>query len=132
MGEFYCKQLLSNKIGLIKSRRMIWGHGAHGERSTVYTVFNGKSEGNIPFGKTSSKYEDNDKMDHNENNRTVWPRFICSWIWISSGFLSTLMIGSQRDQEIPLFSKTSSPSLKSNTPILHYWRLLPKHLKDET
>jgi hypothetical protein len=127
MGEFHCKQLLSNKIGLIKSGMMIWGNGAHGERSTVYTVFNGKSEGNISLGKTSSKYEYNDKMDHNENNRTVWPIFICFWIWSSSGFLSTLMIGSQRDQEIPLFSRTSSPALKPNTPVLHYWRLLPRH-----
>jgi hypothetical protein len=44
--------------------------GLMGERS------NGKSEGNIPLGKTSSKYENNNKMDHNEKNRIVWPRFM--------------------------------------------------------
>jgi hypothetical protein len=42
--------------------------GLMGEASTAFTVF---------IGKTSSKYEDNDKMDHNERSRTVWPRFIC-------------------------------------------------------
>lgn len=46
-----------------------------GERSAAYTVFVGKSEENLTRGKTSSKYEDN-KMDHNEKNRIVWPRFM--------------------------------------------------------
>jgi hypothetical protein len=101
--------------------------GLMGERSTVHTVFNEKSERNIPLGKTSSKYEDSDKMDHNENNRTVWPRFNCFWIWTISGFMSSLMIGSQQDQKISLFSKASSTALKPSTPTLHYWRLLPRH-----
>jgi hypothetical protein len=47
-----------------------------GERSTEFTVFFGKSEGNMPRGKISSKYEDNIKMDHNTKNRIVWPRFM--------------------------------------------------------
>jgi hypothetical protein len=54
-------------------------------------------------------------------------RFICFWVWTSSGLLSTLMIGSQRDQEISLFSKAPSPTLMHNTPILNYWRLLLWH-----
>jgi hypothetical protein len=68
--------------------------GLMGERNTAYTVFNGKSEGNITLGKTSGKYEDNNKMDHNEKNTIVWHRFICFWIWTNSGLLSTLMFGS--------------------------------------
>ena len=47
-----------------------------GERNIVYMVFIGKSEGNIPLGKTSSKYEDNNKMDHDEKNRFVCSRFM--------------------------------------------------------
>jgi len=80
MGEFHGKQLLSNKISLIKSRKLNWGMGLLEERITAYTVFIGKSEGNIPLGKTGSKYEGNDKTIHNEMNRSVWPRFICFWI----------------------------------------------------
>jgi hypothetical protein len=47
------------------------------ERINAYTVFIGKSEGNLPLGKTSSKYDDdNNKKDHKEKNRILWPKFM--------------------------------------------------------
>jgi hypothetical protein len=39
-----------------------------------------------------------------------WHRLICFWKWTSRGLLSTLMIGSQRDQEISVLQSFQSDS----------------------
>jgi hypothetical protein len=52
-------------VRVIKSRRMRWaGHVARmGERRGVDRVLVGKSEGNIPLGRTRCKLDNNIKMD---------------------------------------------------------------------
>ena len=54
-----------NIFWAIKSRRMGWeGHVAHtGERSGVYRVLVGKTEGKRPLGRPRRRGEDNIKMD---------------------------------------------------------------------
>ena len=53
---------------MIKSRRIRWaGHVARmGERSGVYRVIVGKSEGKRPLGRPRRRWEDNIRMDLQE------------------------------------------------------------------
>ena len=53
---------------MIKSERIGWaGHVARiGERRGAYRVLVGKPEGKRPFGRTRSRWEDNIKMDLQE------------------------------------------------------------------
>jgi len=53
---------------VIKSRRIRWaGHVARmGERSGVYRVIVGKSEGKRPLGRPRRRWEDNIRMDLQE------------------------------------------------------------------
>jgi hypothetical protein len=57
-----------NNVRVVKSRRMGWtGQVARmGDRSGVYRILVGKSEGKRPFGRTRLRWEDNIKMDLQE------------------------------------------------------------------
>jgi hypothetical protein len=57
-----------NIVRVIKSRRMGWaGHVARmGERRGVYRVLVGKTEGKRPLGRPRRRWEDNNKMDLQE------------------------------------------------------------------
>jgi len=70
---------------VIKLRRMKWaGHVARiGERSGVYRVLVGKSEGKRPHGRPGRRWEDNIKMDIQEVRCGVWTEW--SWLRIGTG-----------------------------------------------
>jgi len=63
--DLYCSP---NIFRVIKLRRMRWaGHVARtGERSGVYRIIVGKSEGKRPLGRPRRRWEDNIKMDFQE------------------------------------------------------------------
>jgi hypothetical protein len=65
INDMYCSP---NIVRVIKSRRMRWaGHVARmGERRGVYRVLVGKTEGKRPLGRPRRRWENNNKMDHQE------------------------------------------------------------------
>jgi len=65
LNGLYCSP---NTVRVIRSRRMRWeGHVARmGERRGVYRVLVGKLEGKRPFGRPRLRWEDNIKMDLQE------------------------------------------------------------------
>ena len=65
---------------MIKSRRMRWaGHVARMGRREAYTrVLVGKSEGKRPLGRPRLRWEDNIKMDLQEEFVGEWTE----WIWL--------------------------------------------------
>jgi len=65
LTNLYCSP---NIVRVINSRRMRWaGHVAHlAERSEVCWVLVGKPEGKRPFGRPRHRWEDNIKMDIQE------------------------------------------------------------------
>jgi hypothetical protein len=60
--------LSSNKIRMMKSRRMRWaGHVTRmGEKRNAYRILVGKLEGMIPLGRPRSSWVDNNKIDLRE------------------------------------------------------------------
>ena len=65
LNDLYCSP---NIVRVIKSRRMIWaGHVARMEEGRgVHRVLVGKPEGKRPFGRPRRRWEDNIKMDLQE------------------------------------------------------------------
>ena len=64
---------LPNIAKVVKSRRMRWvGHMARmGEERCVHGVLVGKPEGKRPLGRPRRRWEDNIKMDVNENTNLM-------------------------------------------------------------
>ena len=62
LNDLYCSPSI---VGVIKSRRMRWvGHVASlGERRSVYSVLVEKPEAKRPLGRSRRSWEDNIKMD---------------------------------------------------------------------
>jgi hypothetical protein len=71
-----------NIIRVIKSGRMRWaGHVARiGEGKGAYRILVGRPEGRIPFGRPRRRWEDNIKMDLQEEG---WEGV--DWIWLRLG-----------------------------------------------
>jgi len=69
-----------------------------GERSNAYTLFTGKSEGNIPLGKRAANMRIIIKWIITKRiglcGLDSWHRFICFCVWTSSGLLSGPVAGS--------------------------------------
>jgi hypothetical protein len=55
-----------NIVRVIKSRRMGWAGGTHGEGRGAYRVLVGRSEGKRPLGRPRRRWDDNIKMDLRE------------------------------------------------------------------
>ena len=79
LNDLYCSPNISR---VIKSRRMRWaGHVARmGERRGIYRVLVGKSEGKRPRGRLRRRWEDNIKMDLQEERYAVM-----DWIELVQG-----------------------------------------------
>ena len=71
LDELYCSQ---NIIWVIKSRRMGWaGHVERIEDKRVaYRVLVGKTEGKRHLGRPRRRWEDNIKMDFQEEEWGTW------------------------------------------------------------
>ena len=74
-----------NIIRVIKSRRMrcAWHVACMGERGDAYRVLVGKPEGTRPLGISSSRWEDNIKMDLQEVGWGAWTGLL--WLSIGTG-----------------------------------------------